>query len=247
VPTPVSLPTPASGAADGCLLGGTKYKAVQCGILAMLSPKFHLKSSDIFTGIIMIIEHIIQLLRERVNSSNNGTDFQTKDNLSVSLTEVQEIETKLGCTLPGLLRNMYLEIGNGCFDENFRLLSLQDLFVVHARKDRKYLEAFSNDPIGLGYLVIHDWGCNVYSCIDCSNPLFPVLRYDSVGGVFIPEKQSFEDWVAAWINGESLWDAVMGEEKYKAFVNAITTTQDLNTPFLLVLSEWIDELLLKKK
>src|SRR6266498_141825 len=196
---------------------------------------------------VLVMSRIIQLLFERINLNNSDLSFQTESNPPVSLTEIQEAEGKLGCKLPNLLRNIYLEVGNGGFGQQFRLLPLANLFTVHARKNRRYLEAIGDDPVGLTYLVICDWGCSVYSCIDCSNPLYPVLRYDAVGGFFIPEKPSFEAWVSAWVNGENLWNAIMEKEIYDTFVNITTATQNLNAPLLLVLSEWIDELLVEKK
>jgi hypothetical protein len=141
------------------------------------------------------------------------------------------------------LRKIYLEAGNGGFGQ-FGLLPLEDLFIVHVRKDRRYLEALGDDPIGLTYLVICDRGCSYYSCIDCSNPLYPVLVYVAVAGLFIPEKPSFEEWISAWVGGENLWDTVLEQEKYETFANIITVSQNLNAPLLLVLREWIDDLLL---
>jgi hypothetical protein len=94
--------------------------------------------------------------------------------------------------------------------------------------------------------VICDWGCNIYSCIDCSTPLYPVLVYDAVGGFFITESSSFEEWAYAWINGVTPFTRVMKEDQYSTFVNVVTEAQDLSIPHLLVLSEWIDKLLDEK-
>jgi hypothetical protein len=139
---------------------------------------------------------------------------------------------------------MYREVGNGGFGQSFAVLSLEALFVVHTRQGKRYLEALGDDPVGLPYVVICHWGCSVYSCIDCSSPFYPVLRYDAVGGVFIPEQPSFDAWVAAWVQGANIWDTVMDEERYNTFVTILTATQTLPTPLLLALAEWIDALVI---
>lgn len=192
------------------------------------------------------MNEIIQRVREKIDSSTVDPGLQRALNPPVRLTEIQEAETKLGCTFPDLLRNMYVEISNGRFGQHFWLLPIEDFFVVPVRTNGRYLEAIGADSVGLTYLVIHDWGCNVYSCIDHSRRLCPVFRYDAVGGFFIPEKPSFEEWVYAWVNGEHLWDAVMEEKRYETFVSIMTSSQDLNLPLLHVLSEWINKLLIEK-
>jgi hypothetical protein len=189
---------------------------------------------------------IIQLLCEKVNASTDDPSSQTSAKPPVSVTEMQAIEAKIGYTLPNLLRHMYLEIGNGYFSERFRLLAIEDFFIVHTKKNKKYLIAGEDDSIGLTYLGIKHWGCHIYSCIDLSNPPYPVLTYDAVGSLFIPEKSSFEEWMLAWMNGEHLWDAIMEDQMYDTFVSVLTSTQNINTPLLRVLAEWIDELLIEK-
>jgi hypothetical protein len=66
-------------------------------------------------------------------------------------------------------------------------------------------------PVGL--LPICDWGCGIWSCIDCSEPEFPIVAFDPIVSVedpdwshaFFPECESFEQWMALWAQGENLW------------------------------------------
>jgi hypothetical protein len=186
------------------------------------------------------MSNLLHRVLERIRSNMGESDYQPNPNYAVTLTKVQEIEEELDCKLPDLLREMYLKIGSDGL-EQIGLLSLEDLFTVHARKGRSYLQALGGDSVGLTYLVIRDWGCSYYSCVNISNPLCPVLVYVAVAGFFIPEKPSLGEWISALLDRENPWDTVLEQEE--KFTNIVTVSQSLNVPLLLVLREWIDELL----
>ncbi|MFL5807564.1 MAG: SMI1/KNR4 family protein [Roseiflexaceae bacterium] len=97
---------------------------------------------------------MIQQLREQINSNNSNLSSQTKPDPPVSLTEIQKIEDELGCKLPDLLRSVYLDIGNGDFGQQFRLLPFVDLFTVHTRKNRRYLEALGISSWKRNYMML---------------------------------------------------------------------------------------------
>jgi hypothetical protein len=152
-----------------------------------------------------------QRVLEQIRLKTGESGYQSTPNPAVTLKKVQEIEEELDCKLPDLLREMYLEIGSDGLKQ-FGLLSLEDLFTVHARKGRSYLQALGDDLLGSTYLVIRDWGCSYYSCVDISTPLCPVMVYVAVAGFFVPEKSSIEEWISALIDGENPWDTVLEQE-----------------------------------
>ena len=184
------------------------------------------------------MKDIIQRILERMNTNSGDVGSQSAHRPLVTFTQIQQIEEKLGCTLPDVLRTIYLEVG-----PQFHVLHPDKLFTVKTQHNKKHLEAFGDDPIGLTYLVICDWGCSVYTCVDCSTPLYPVLAYDAVGGLFIPERSSFDEWVYAWVNGVTPFTSVMKADQYSTFVSVVTEARNLSIPHLLVLSEWVDKLL----
>jgi hypothetical protein len=184
---------------------------------------------------------IIQLIRERMHINRNELGTQIAQRPSITYAQIQQREEALNCTLPDLLRAIYVEVG-----PQFNLLRLEELFTVQTRQNKRYLEAFGDDPVGRTYLAICDWGCGIYSCIDCANPLYPVLVYDATGGIIIPEHPSFEAGVAAWMNGDTPFTRSMKEDQFSIFVKLVTEARDLSIPQLLVLSEWIDKLLDEK-
>lgn len=61
-------------------------------------------------------------------------------------------------------------------------------------------------------LSICEWGCNIYSCIDCSKPEYPVLRNDNNVSfrTFALEAPSLHEWLESWLDGKDLfwldWD-----------------------------------------
>ncbi len=62
-------------------------------------------------------------------------------------------------------------------------------------------------------LMMCDWGCNIYSCVDCSRPELPVLRNDNnvSWSTFPIEDPSLQAWLRRAVDGENLfslnWEA----------------------------------------
>lgn len=56
-------------------------------------------------------------------------------------------------------------------------------------------------------LIICDWGCNIYSCLDCSQPECPVLRNDTNISfrTFAVEAPSLHEWLEAWLAGKDIF------------------------------------------
>lgn len=136
----------------------------------------------------------------------------------VTEEEMRQAEAALGFALPPLLRRLYLEVGNGDFGP--RLLPLN---TRKSRWDWVYFDSIVTWHVGPGdeaqstvwpkqLLMICDWGCNIYSCIDRSKPECPVLRSDNsiLAGEFAFESPSLHQWLEDWLDGKQLfwldWD-----------------------------------------
>jgi hypothetical protein len=87
---------------------------------------------------------IIGLILERMNTNSSDLSSQTEHRPLVTFTQIQQIEEQLDCTLPDLLRTIYLEVGS-----QFNLLRLEDLFTAKTQQHKKHLEALADDPVGL--------------------------------------------------------------------------------------------------
>jgi len=136
---------------------------------------------------------------------------------------VAQAEAKLGFSLPSLLRRIYLEVGDGAFGlsplnrEDFNGLCEEDLVDGYLQR-----RSLTQEAIDLAWeqdeekpfvwpeklLMIYDWGCNIYSCLDCSHSENRVLRNDnnvSLAACAV-ETPSFQQWVQAWLNGTLEFD-----------------------------------------
>jgi hypothetical protein len=134
----------------------------------------------------------------------------------VSAAQVRDAEAALGFPLPALLRDIYVNVGNGGFGPGCGLFGLQggdrrrwnavDLY--HSFRHRHT----SHERCGEKLLPICTWGCGYFSCIDCALPSAPVLAFDEGahghgpwGCAFGLHAASFEEWMQRWVKGEDLW------------------------------------------
>lgn len=132
-----------------------------------------------------------------------------------TIQEVEQAEKLLGFPLPEIVRRLYLEVRNGGFG-NFHHPILDIATVA-----REYVESLSSHERSLPewplrLLPICDWGCSIYSCVDCASAGTPVIRVDYNWGVssmreeyvLTSDFQFFEsysnDEVAAWVESPTL-------------------------------------------
>lgn len=136
----------------------------------------------------------------------------------VTEAAIAEAEGRLGFALPDLLRELYLHVGNGRFGPGYGLLSLDDVGDGEQSLVGSYLE-MRCDPADVpswkwpaGLLAFCDWGCNIYSCLDCIWVSNPVSTYeyveDSMEDSFVPTRESFESWLRDWLAGIDVFESV---------------------------------------
>lgn len=153
----------------------------------------------------------------------------------LSEREVQRAEVRLGFPLPSLLRRLYIEVGADVLD-------LLPLLAVDAmdedesqvpytvvgwyrfdrdnpptEEDLADMTDDASDDILWEWperlLMVADWGCNIYSCVDCSSPSLPVLMNDNniSWSTFAVQAPSLHAWLERGLGGEPLyhldWDA----------------------------------------
>ena len=123
--------------------------------------------------------------------------------------ELAQAEAMLGFPLPSLLRRIYLEVGNGAFGlsplsmESFNGLSemaLIDSYVGLRAEQGSDENGERMWPENL--LIIYDWGCNIYSCLDCAHPAHRVVRNDNNRDhdAYVLEAPSFQQWLQALLD-----------------------------------------------
>lgn len=146
----------------------------------------------------------------------------------VTSQEFKLAEQALGFELPQLLKEIYLKVGNGGFGPGYGLMKLNITTEEKESIVSSYLthRSVENSEWPEQLILICNWGCAIYSCLDCSKPDAPVIRYDPpLGGleedlleqgiefkpedllVLQPENLSFQEWLEMWLDGEgeALW------------------------------------------
>jgi hypothetical protein len=111
-------------------------------------------------------------------------------------------EQTLGFSLPPLLRRIYLEVADGGFGPGYGLFGIADGPPFHDTLIEYYKEEHWAANWPERFLRVCHWGCEIYSCIDCTNDSFPMVLYD---GSFSGHLQTFHEWMKAWVNGVDLF------------------------------------------
>ena len=146
----------------------------------------------------------------------------------VSAAEIAAAERELGFSLPQTLAAAYQHVGDGGFGPGYGILGITsdgqksdegdtavELYQVFHGVDPE--DPNWNWPTGR--LPLCHWGCAIYSCVDCTKPLHPVLFFDPNGheessswtSAFIPHRDGLDEFLTAWLDDADLWAEVYGE------------------------------------
>lgn len=141
-------------------------------------------------------------------------------NPPVTLEELDRAESILGFALPPLLKRIYLEVGNGGFGPSclFKLADESRAYDFDAVvQNYLAMRSMTQEDIDTHWkeeedkptlwpekvLMICDWGCNMYSYVDCASPEYRVLHTDSniSHSEFAIESPSLYRWLEDWLTG----------------------------------------------
>jgi hypothetical protein len=138
---------------------------------------------------------------------------------TASMSTVTDAELRLGFELPPSLRELLTRVGNGGFGPGYGFIGLGDRarddtgfdavedYLDRREPDRLDPEEFWPERL----VVVCHWGCGIYSCVDCSSAVAPVIRFDpdivdqDWSIAFGQERARFVDWLRAWVAGEDLF------------------------------------------
>ncbi len=134
-----------------------------------------------------------------------------------------EAEAHLGFALSPFLQRLYCEVGNGGFGPGYGLFpmdtgssDLDSIVTAYAamramtQQDIAENWADEDDKPSLWparVLMVCDWGCNIYSLVNCVSSDLQVLRMDSNASLseWAVESPSLHEWLATWLAGEALF------------------------------------------
>lgn len=106
-----------------------------------------------------------------------------------SRSEIEGAERRLGFSIPPLLRSIYLEIGNGGFGPGLggRIIGVDRGYasdfgtLVETYEQLKGDQESEGNQWKDGLLPFCTWGCNIFSCVDCTAPDYPVYQFEDFG------------------------------------------------------------------
>jgi hypothetical protein len=175
----------------------------------------------------ILIERLKEIIRTSRHATGEPTLHHQRNCSPVTEEELLQAEAQLGFALPSFLHRIYLEVGNGGFGPGYGLFplhtpnsSLDSLVTAYLG-----MRSMSQEDIDEHWadeeekpvlwpervLMLCDWGCNIYSCLDCSSSDLPIFRMDSnVSFVeWAIEAPSLHRWLEMWMDGASShldWD-----------------------------------------
>lgn len=158
---------------------------------------------------------------------------------------LEECEQHLGFKIPVILRDIYLYVANGGIGPDSD--TMQDGTILRAIKNNTEsgfpsiveVYMFLKQPLKDNKLWVWpnkllpfcDWGCGMYSCIDCSRSNLPLYLYDSnvqlfdeeCAPVILKHTLVFDEWMKLWANKAPLW------EEMEALPRPVITPTKTNT------------------
>jgi hypothetical protein len=126
-----------------------------------------------------------------------------------SRRDVLKAEADLGFALPPLITRLFLEVGNGIAGFAYDVMGLQggcasdSGTLVEAYLSLRAGVEYQTGPWKVGMLPFCNWGCAIYSCVDCADASYPVFTYEDAG--VWPEGYSLPEFFQMWLKGKVLF------------------------------------------
>ena len=122
----------------------------------------------------------------------------------VSNQAIAKAESDIGFPLPLLLKRIYLEVSNGIAGFSYDIMGLEggctsDSGTLVEAFDSFKTGEFETGPWKTGLLPFCDWGCAIYSCVDCADSFYRIFTYED-GGI-CPEGCSLSEFFERWLQG----------------------------------------------
>src|SRR5262245_1691618 len=171
------------------------------------------------------MQQLIRRLKKRAEEGELACDaFAKPIPPSASPRAVVATERQLGFALPHLLREIYLQIGNGGFGPSYGLLGLKggatdergNTLVGVYRSMKRLARANRSWRWPEGLLPLCRLGCGMYSCLDCVQSRVPVLVFDPNNldetetdkeqavlrwtNSFWRQENAFTSWLESWLD-----------------------------------------------
>jgi hypothetical protein len=167
----------------------------------------------------------LEALRARVRAAPRKPMWegdQPKPRPPATAEEIERAEVQLGFELPNLLGRVYEEVADGDFGPTYGLLPL-----LNPRRDQDATLANVRSELALDprrhplLLPVCDWGCAIWSCLDCRTEEGPIV---TMAGEW-PLTNTGHDlrsWLQAWLDGTDLWNEMFEPSPTRTGINPFT-------------------------
>jgi hypothetical protein len=145
---------------------------------------------------------------------------------AASKGDVAKAEADLGFPLPQLLKRIYMEISNGIAGFSYDIIGLTGGYESHCGSLVDTYMVFKSDGKSenkewkTGLLPYCHWGCNIFSCVDCTDSANPIFTYED-SGVWA-QRYTLPEFFEMWLQGKALFSQENVEIVSAEIVNPFT-------------------------
>ena len=166
-------------------------------------------------------EDIINRIRSRIVADKGSIPFPP-----ASEDAVIEVESSLGFKIPPLLRLIYLDVSNGGFGPAYGIIGVDG---GRASNLGTLAKAFTQMKLGSDYLGLEwktgllpfcEWGCNIFSCVDCNDPGHRVFQSETCQ--IFETSFTLEKFFELWLDDANLLDTRSLRRKTVEIINPFT-------------------------
>ncbi len=178
-------------------------------------------------------DRLIRLLQERVADDARRVEMGTLVRYPVAeRTALEAAQAQLGFALPSFFKRLLTEVANGGFGPGYGLLGLPPAGHVDDDIGRNLVEDYldlraDSDPVlwwPPKVVPLCNWGCAIWSCMDCEGSSGRILTCESVeaGFQFHVAAGSLLAWLSGWVEGRRLWNEMYEAVGGRSGINPFT-------------------------
>jgi hypothetical protein len=148
----------------------------------------------------------------------------------VSKKAIKEAEQTLDFAIPALLKSIYLNVGNGGFGPGYGLIGLDGGYVsdygtlVETYNILKGGHEQAGDEWLPTLLPFCEWGCNIFSCVECNKSDDPVYLFRE--GDVTRQTFSLLSFFETWMKGGNLLSVGETEVETVEITNPFTRKKE---------------------
>jgi hypothetical protein len=175
-------------------------------------------------------DELLRALRERLDSLVDPEHPEVEPRPGATPDQLAQTESELGFHLPPLLRRMYA-MANGGIGPGDGLLPIGEGEDTLAGLYRSFVEStyvpqpgepgFDQYPWPEQLLPICDWGCAIWSCLDCRSDEGPIVTASN-GEPFVSTGYTLRSWLGAWLAGVDLDEEMFEPGPTRTGINPFT-------------------------